>query len=353
MMPKLFSCRRFHVAPSHRSWSEVMNDIPPVMHRVDEPNGVTVILPCYNGGRYLRDALESVFAQDYGGPLEVIVGDDGSVDNSLEIVSSFGSRLRLVHRSEGEIRGPSANRNRCLREASQPLVAFIDQDDLWTPTHVSALSRALSERPDAGLAYDLGFDISPTGGIYGPRPAQPHRPLRHADDLLLTQSFTPCAVMARRSVFDRVGYFDESFLYAQDHDMWLRVLEVFPAVHVPAHGFFYRLHSQQLSQSSALWTDSERVLAKACERYPYRRSTIRKRKAVLAYRKGEIALHQRNAFRAGVHFLASAALDPTRAARQVAITIYRGVKPLQKVVVNEPRNSSPLGSQDQNSLRHE
>lgn len=278
--------------------------------------GVSVVIPCYNSARFIRETLDSVFAQDYAGTLEVLVADDGSDDGSRDIVRSYGTHVRLLVRGAHENRSASCARNRCLRAATQPLVAFLDADDLWLPGHLSTLATVLEQRPELGLVYDKGYFVDTDGRIIGPQFTEPHRPRVTPDDLLLEQCFGTGSVMVRRSVFDRTGSFNETLRHAEDHDMWLRILELFPASHVPHYGFKYRLHEHQKSLKPALWVNVERVLDQARLRYPYSRLNIRKRKAVIAYRFSEIAFRDGRRAAATWYLLKACCLDPPRAAHE-------------------------------------
>ena len=278
--------------------------------------GVSVVIPCYNAAGFIRETLGSVLAQDYDGPLEVLVADDGSTDGSDEIVASYGPPVRLLRKGPQEANSASHARNRCLRTATQPLVAFLDADDLWLPGHLARLAKALIERPHLGLVYDKGYYVSTDDRIIGPILAEPHRPRVTPDDLLLENCIATGNVMVRREVFARTGLFDETLRHAEDHDMWLRILEAFPAEHVPAYGFKYRMHGGQKSLKPALWTNAAKVFSNACKRYPYRWTSVRKRRAVLAYRFSQIAFRERR-WTAGTYFLAVAGmLDPWRAVRR-------------------------------------
>ena len=275
--------------------------------------GISVVIPCYNAAKFIREAIQSVLDQQYDGPLEVLVGEDGSTDESREIADSFGTPVRVLCDPDGVNRGMSAVRNRCIAAASHPLVAFLDADDYWLPGHLTALADTMCERPELGLVYDDGHDVNTGGMVLYSRTPDLGRIGTRADDLLVEQRFPPAAVMVRRSVFDRVGMFDESLRNCADHDMWLRIVEVFPATHVPEYGFCYRIHSEQNSLSPRLWNAAHNVLAKAIQRYPYQRRTICKRRAVIAFRLSQIAARDHRFILAVAHLGKAVFLDPPRA----------------------------------------
>jgi len=276
--------------------------------------GISVVIPCYNRGAYLRSAIDSVIEQRYAGPLEILVADDGSTDNSVLIAESYGPRVRLLRRPAGASRGVSSARNRCLEMATQPLVAFLDADDVWLPGHLDALAGALNSHPAAGMAYDNGRYMTEDGTPYGERIAPSNT---SAASLLLDCFLAVDGVMARRQALDEVGLFDETLLYGEDHDLWLRILERFPAVHVPMFGYMYRKHQHQLSKDAVMWQYAARVLDKARCRYPYANGVVRKRQAVISYRLGQVALRHGRVAVGLVRLGKAAFYDPGRAVREM------------------------------------
>ena len=296
--------------------------------------GVSVIIPCYNAAAFLHETLESVISQEYPGPLEVLVADDDSTDGSREIAESFGPPVRVLPKPPEAKRGVAAARNRCIRAATQPLVAFLDADDLYMPGHLNALAEVMMARPELGLVYDRGFDFdSSSGQILNRRFSEPHEPRTTPDKLLLDQCFGTGDVMVRRSVFDRVGLFDESLRHGEDHDMWLRIVEVFSAAYVPFDGFRYRQHAKQAIKNLALWRQGEWVLAKAVARYPYSRTAVRKRRAVLAYRMALAAQQAHRPAVATMLFAKAGILDPFRAIQEMrrwAGRFVRRARPIRR-----------------------
>jgi glycosyltransferase involved in cell wall biosynthesis len=275
-------------------------------------DGVSVIIPCYNGEKYLAPCLESVFQQDYAGPLEILVGDDGSRDRSMAIARSFGAAVRVLRHPHGANHGVSAARNLCIRAASHTYVALLDADDVWLPNHLSALTTALAREPDAGMAYDNGSYMTADGqhlheGFTYPAPSTPEM-------MLANCCVFPSGVVIRRHVFGRVGLFDEGLRSCEDYDMWLRVFESFPVIHVALDGYLYRRHAEQASRSMELrYQSAVCAVKKAQFRYPYQRSMIRNRLAVFAFRRGQFDLHNKRYLRGLYHLGQAAFYDPGRA----------------------------------------
>jgi GT2 family glycosyltransferase len=189
----------------------------------------------------------------------------------------------------------------------------LDQDDRWLPKHISTLESAIAARPEVGIVWDNFRYISSGGRPMCVRIAESRPPVLTAESLLLDCYLIVNGAVVRRSAIEKVGLFDENIFLADDHDMCLRLLEAFPAAYIPNVGWEYRLHPEQSSFNPLMWKNAEQVLAKAIARYPYSRKVIRKRRAVLAYRHGEIAFRERRVFRGIVLLCKAATLDPPRA----------------------------------------
>jgi glycosyltransferase involved in cell wall biosynthesis len=280
-------------------------------------NGVSVIIPCYNGAKYLRQTLQSVLAQDFGGSMDVIVADDGSTDGSQVIAESFAPQVTFLPSPDASVHSLPATRNRAIMESQSPFIAFLDADDLWLPCHVASLASAMAADPDLGLACDDGFYIDDLGKNLGIIIPPSSRPSVTAESMLVNCFTDPSGVMVRRSAITRVGAFSEQLRYAEDHDLWLRILETCRGAYVPSFGYCYRLHSTQMSGNPMMWDYAEEVLARAIARYPYKRRVVRKRRAVLAYRHSQIAFRSRRMASAFGLICKAALLDPPRAAKEL------------------------------------
>lgn len=105
---------------------------------------VSVVIPCYNGAKYLRETLDSVLAQTYQ-VLEVLVIDDGSTDDSAAIAESYGPPIRMIRQPN---QGESIARNRGIEEAKGDWIAFLDADDLWLPSKIEQQIRFLEENDE-------------------------------------------------------------------------------------------------------------------------------------------------------------------------------------------------------------
>jgi glycosyltransferase involved in cell wall biosynthesis len=231
---------------------------------------VSVAIPTYNRAAYIGDAIRSVLAQDYH-HVEIIVADDGSTDNTADIVARFGSvvtYLSLPHRGQ-----PAATRNAGLAAARGEYVAFLDSDDLFLPGRLARQVAALTEHPEAGLVYSNGYFFredpeTPVGRVLDglPTPSGDALP-----DLLRGNFLAPPVLLIRRSCLDSVGVFDErpEFLAVEDYDLWLRIAAQFPFVYVPGDVAAIRRHGQSISHDVvALREGVLRVLAELEATHP-------------------------------------------------------------------------------------
>ena len=171
---------------------------------------VSVIIPVYNGARFLRAAIESVFAQTYR-PIEVIVVDDGSADDSGVIAQSF-PEVRYIRQ---ENQGVAAARNNAIEAAQGEFFAFLDQDDLWTPEKLRIQIEHLLNNPELGYTLTHQQFFLEPGTTLPPWFRKELLASVHTGWVLGT-------VVVRRSAFEQVGYFATGYSAANDSDWFFR-----------------------------------------------------------------------------------------------------------------------------------
>jgi glycosyltransferase involved in cell wall biosynthesis len=199
---------------------------------------VTAIIPSYNYGQFVTEAVDSALAQTT--PVEVIVVDDGSTDDTQERLAPYGDRIRVIRQPNA---GLSAARNTGIREARGEWIALLDADDYWHPNKTE-LQLACAARTGVDFLGTLGRSR-------GELPAQLGEP--SVVPLLLRDFFIwtpigPSSVMIRRRCFAEVGHFDETLRAVEDRDMWLRLVLRFPAIRIENACTFYRQHEGQMSR---------------------------------------------------------------------------------------------------------
>jgi teichuronic acid biosynthesis glycosyltransferase TuaG len=188
---------------------------------------VSIIMPAYNASRHIAESVQSALAQTYP-HWELLVVDDGSTDDTAEVVQGFitsDPRIRYFSRPNG---GQAAARNTGLRKASGDLVAFLDADDLWLPEKLES-QLAVLDGTGADLVYCDGYvfydDGSPEQSdlfavVPGAADAATMLRLLYAYNRIATLS-----VVVRREALDRVGMFDENrrIQNCEDYDLWIRM----------------------------------------------------------------------------------------------------------------------------------
>lgn len=278
---------------------------------------VSVIIPAFNRVAYIAETVESVLSQDYP-DVELIVVDDGSTDGTYEALLEYAGRgqLKLLTHPGHENRGQSAALNLGLREATGDFIAILDSDDLFLPGKLKVQVEYLNGHPEVGLVYGMGEGVDGEGrwiyDIHSPRHVEPNDP----NAVLLDCYFLlPQNALVRRSVYDEVGEFEEGFRAAQDHDMLIRIAEKTRFGFVPVKVFQYRRHADSISNNGQRrrWKNGFEILRRAQTRYPYRRSTIRKRCALLNFRMAQVCWQENSHMGALGYLLKSGALDPIRA----------------------------------------
>lgn len=256
---------------------------------------ISVVIPTYNRGAYLGDAVRSVLEQSYP-KVEIIVADDGSTDNTAEVLDQFGGSVHYVllpHQGQ-----PAATRNAGLREAHGEFVAFLDSDDLFMPEKFRLQLAAFEAHPEAGLIYSNGHffrdaNTQPTGYLLDGLPT----PSGNVFAELLRGNFlsTP-TVLIRRACLERVGFYDErpDFFAVEDYDLWLRIAAEFSIIYVPGDVAAVRRHGKSISHDiAALRKRMLSVLAKTEQLYPELMSAHRDaRHEAYARHHGAVALAQ-------------------------------------------------------------
>jgi glycosyltransferase involved in cell wall biosynthesis len=203
---------------------------------------VSVIITTYNRRKFLKEALFSVIDQDYQDK-EIIVVDDGSIDNSYEEVKEFP--VRYVRKANG---GISSARNYGIAISKGEYISFLDVDDLWLKGKLST-QMELMKRSEVFISY--------TDEIWVRNGKRLNQKLRHKkfsghifERCLPLCIISPSSVVIKREVFDKIGLFDESMPVCEDYDMWLRITSKYEVLFIEKSLIIKQGgHEDQLSKS--------------------------------------------------------------------------------------------------------
>jgi glycosyltransferase involved in cell wall biosynthesis len=186
---------------------------------------ISVVIPSYNRAHYIEKTIDSVLEQKRD-DIEIILVDDGSTDNTRELVQNkYGDQVKYVYQENQGIPGA---RNTGIKNAQGDYIAFLDSDDCWLPGKLERQMSLAEEHPEYGLLASRCVKIQNAGHI-----KKPNRPLSYQSrrgksgwvliDLFRANFIRTSSVIIRRDCFDKVGLFDEKQKQAQDYDLWLRM----------------------------------------------------------------------------------------------------------------------------------
>lgn len=287
---------------------------------MERPPRVSVIMNCLNGAAYLREAIDSVFAQSFA-DWEIVFYDNGSTDASAEIARGYGDRLRYFR---GETTIPlGAARNEALARARGEYIAFLDTDDRWLPEKLALQVAAMAARPDVDFVYGNAYflDAASGGTTLAYRAPQPEgdvfRPfLRYYPVNLQT-------VMLRRSSLAALEeWFDPALEVSEEYDLFMRLLRRGRAAYLHEPLAVYRVHAgmSSLRNIDKYPVENQQVLDKLRRLVP---DLDRRYAAEVAYLEGKIGYwYAAAAMRRGERQAARRHLAPHRRKAPEFLALY-------------------------------
>jgi glycosyltransferase involved in cell wall biosynthesis len=233
---------------------------------------VSVVIPVYNGDRYLGRTLASALAQNYH-PIEVIVVDDGSTDHTAELVESAAARDSRIQLFRTPNSGVAAARNFGISQASGNLIALLDADDLWHPEKIARQVKVMqAAAPEVGLVYCWSIEIDENDFVILPAGSKAAVQGRITAELargnFIQNSSSP---LIRRSYFDAVGGYDCNLRPqgAEDWKFYLALSEICEFAVIPEYLVGYRQSAGSLSRNVAGMAQStELVVRWMIEKWP-------------------------------------------------------------------------------------
>ena len=203
---------------------------------------VSVIIPVYNYGRYLRQAIQSVFSQQFT-DYEMIVVNDGSTDNTAEVLREFENHPKIKLTTHKENRGLVLSCHEAIEASTGEYIIRLDADDYFDENALLVLSNVLDNNPEVGLVYPDYFLISEEGKVLD----YVRLPKVDEEVKLLDLPANGAGTMFRRRCYEAVGGYDLSLLWQDNYDLWLKFLLQFKVYNVNLPLFYYRRHGANLS----------------------------------------------------------------------------------------------------------
>jgi glycosyltransferase involved in cell wall biosynthesis len=234
---------------------------------------ISVVIPLFNGASFIAEALESVLSQTVQ-PVEVIVVNDGSTDSGPDIVARYAETagIILLHCKNG---GQSSARNFGIRHATGDLIALLDQDDAWYPTHLSELIKPFLEprSRELGWTYSNLDEVSRSGEVVAHAVLANTRcnhPKTSVTEYLRQDQFIlPSASLISRRALTSVGGFDETLSGYEDDDLFLRLFRAgYDNVYLDQRLSRWRVHGDSASFTRRMSVSRMRFARKLVEAYP-------------------------------------------------------------------------------------
>jgi len=241
-----------------------------------KPPKVSVIIPTYNRAHLIGKAIKSVLNQTYK-DFEVIVVDDGSTDNTEEIVKSF-TDFKIHYICHKHNRGASAARNTGIKASRGEYIAFLDSDDEWLPEKLDKQMKTFnSESSEVGVVYTGDYYVDEKDKkvkkVHIPRKeGYIYENLLRAEDVIYIST-----VLIKNECFKKVGVFDEDLPTSEDYDMWFRIAKYYKFRYVKDLLVVCLIHNNQMTANSEIMIEGvKRIQTKYSKEFrkrPYSYST--------------------------------------------------------------------------------
>ena len=238
-----------------KSWGRYRNKDYLLLSKKPEPEikienyqpFISIIVPCFNRGAYIAEAVQSALDQDYDN-LEIVVVDDGSLDDTGRIVSQIGSsKIRYIRK---EHTGAPDTRNRGIKEARGELILWLDSDDILLPGVIARYVDRISRYPDADVVYGNLETVDKDGAAIGEHLYQDFYGDTFPDKMIIGNCLPNPGTLIRKSIYDRFGGYDVEFRRAHDYEFWARVSPNIKARHCGQTVLKWRWHDGNISSGT-------------------------------------------------------------------------------------------------------
>ena len=253
---------------------------------------VSIIIPNYNYGQYIAEAIDSALNQTYQ-PVEVIVVDDGSTDNSRDIINSYGQTIKAIFQTN---HGPSVARNAGIAISKGDYIIFLDADDVLLPDAAQHLWQGFLADPQCGVIFGTAVLID-THSNFTAMHTNEVRYFSYEEFLFKNYILTPEA-MVKKEILNEIGYFNPNILQCEDYDLWLRIAQKNVIKHIDKTVVQVQKHAASFSANTIrllTWERyvilyhanqsclSRRAVADVCHRLAYQCRIVRQTKLFRQY----------------------------------------------------------------------
>ncbi|MEL6462758.1 MAG: glycosyltransferase [Cyanobacteria bacterium J06621_15] len=225
---------------------------------------ISIVIPVYNREDYLKIAIESVLRQTFSN-LELIIWDDGSTDNSVEIANQYAQKDKRVKLIAAKHQGFSNSLKSAFSICSGKYIGWVDSDDLIAPNTLSETIQILDNNLNIGLVYTDYFLIDKDNKVLG---KGIRCQIPYSKDRLLVDFMTFHFRLMRKEVFEQAGGINENTGSVPDYDLCLRLSEITEVYHLEQPLYYYRQHSGNMSSNKRieLIYSSQEAIARALQR---------------------------------------------------------------------------------------
>ncbi|MDO6760189.1 glycosyltransferase family A protein [Tamlana sp. 2_MG-2023] len=200
---------------------------------------ISVVIPLYNKDEYIEATINSVLNQTYSG-FEVIVVNDGSTDESLNVVQGFKNEKIKIYTNKN--RGLSYSRNYGIKKAKANYIAFLDADDLWKEDFLETINQLILKKNEA-LIFATNFETLPPHKTPNLSAEKFNKTLiKEVSNFFMLEKnfFTPSSLVIHKSVFKNSGYFNEDVNYGEEYDFYIRCFSKYNLIHYQENKAYYR-----------------------------------------------------------------------------------------------------------------
>ena len=244
---------------------------------------VSVLMCCFNGERWLPEAIESALKQTVA-EIELVFMDNGSTDRSPEIAARYTSDARFRHHRQAHTFLPVA-RNHAVRLARGEFFAVLDTDDVWPADRLERHLAMMEAHPEVALVYGDAEHIDEAGRVFFVRRQPAYPPARVLPRLVAGNFVSLGTALVRARCWRAVGASDEHLFGADDWDLLLRLAARWPIIHLPTITVRFRYHAANTSLDPRMFEDEVRILTKAERAHPELAAICRRKLADNHYRR--------------------------------------------------------------------